>query len=461
VAWTRYEYETNILPLLHPHQSVFVVPGLWGCSGSPRNARWNNSLSLEQQSDALVARLRAVMAWAKEEPRIAGINPWHYDTEPGLQCGGGCCDLGGAAFPAVVKEFQAIARTLSPPLTVSPDAAVYPHEGPSSAKTDDSIETPLSDENLTTDADILRCEARQNCSVVLQSAIDIATAAGGNGKISIGGLWPVLPIVLRSHLFFDLSADTTLIAQRGAFHGGADFLVSVYGVSNVTIRGAVGGGSRLAMHKSDYVNTSLYTHSEGRHALYIMESRHVRVSDLEIVDPGGDSVYIGGSIGGGPSTDVELLRVTTRNAYRNGLSITSARDVVVRSCRFLNTSGTPPEAGVDLEPNLPHDWMYNISFIDMESRWNHGSGLSLALGKLSCEKKKPACVPGWRHWPACSCPSDPPLVTVNVEGALIQGASQLGLNASALIQGFDFNIGILISAGTPDMSLLYHCTVTS
>ena len=51
-----------------------------------------------------------------------------------------------------------------------------------------------------------------------------------------------------------------------------------------------------------------------------MESRHVHVSDLEIIDPGGDSVYIGGSIGGGPATDVELLRVTSRNAYRNGVT---------------------------------------------------------------------------------------------------------------------------------------------
>ena len=72
----------------------------------------------------------------------------------------------------------------------------------------------------------------------------------------------------------------------------------------------------------------------------------MRVSDLEIEDPGGDSVYLGGSVGGGPATDVELLRVVSRNAYRNGLSITGARDVVVLSCSFLNTSGTPPEAGI-------------------------------------------------------------------------------------------------------------------
>jgi hypothetical protein len=124
------------------------------------------------------------------------------------------------------------------------------------------------------------------------------------------------------------------------------------------------------------------------------------------------------------------------------LSITGARDVIIRSCSFLNTSGTPPEAGVDIEPNEPSNWIHNISFFDLQSRWNRGSGLSLALGKLSCGAIKRPC-----HHPAeCICPKDPPAVTVAVDGALIQGASEMGLNASALIQGLDFNIGIFIGA---------------
>ena len=289
---------------------------------------------------------------------------------------------------------------------------------------------------------VLRCTHGQNCSALLQAAIDAAAAENGAGTLCIGGTWPVQPIALRSNLRLHLTSDATIIAQRGAFHGGADHLIDVLGVQNVSIVGSVGGGSRLVMRKSDYVDTTLYSHSEGRHALYIMESRHVRVSDLEIMEPGGDSVYLGGSIGGGPATDVELLRVVSRNAYRNGLSITGARDVVVRSCSFLNTSGTPPEAGIDIEPNEPSNWIHNISFFDLQSRWNRGSGLSLALGKLSCEAIKRPC-----HHPAeCVCPKDPPSVTVTVDGAQIQGVSEMGLNASALVQGLDFNIGILIAA---------------
>ena len=98
-------------------------------------------------------------------------------------------------------------------------------------------------------------------------------------------------------------------------------------------------------------------------------------------------------------------------------------------------------AGVDLEPNSPYDWMNNISFFDMTSKFNHGSGFSVAIGKLQCERDK--C----RMKPDCMCPLNPPLVTITVDGAVIQGASSLKLNASTLIQGMGANIGLLLSAG--------------
>ena len=101
-------------------------------------------------------------------------------------------------------------------------------------------------------------------------------------------------------------------------------------------------------------------------------------------------------------------------------------------------------AGVDLEPNTPFDWMNDISFFDMTSKFNHGSGFSVAIGKLQCERDK--C----RMKPDCMCPLNPPLVTITVDGAVIQGASSLKLNASTLIQGMDANIGILVSAGQYD-----------
>ena len=96
----------------------------------------------------------------------------------------------------------------------------------------------------------LRCAAGQNCSTALQSAVDAATAPGGSGALCVDGTWPVLPTSLRSNPILQLTANATIVAQRGAFHGGAYHLITVSGAHNVSIRGAVGGGSRLVMRKS-------------------------------------------------------------------------------------------------------------------------------------------------------------------------------------------------------------------
>lgn len=72
----------------------------------------------------------------------------------------------------------------------------------------------------------LVCNAGDNCTAVLQSAIDKAGVVSSGKVILASGVWSVLPIVLRSHLLLELSRGTTIIAQRGAFHGGGDTLLS-------------------------------------------------------------------------------------------------------------------------------------------------------------------------------------------------------------------------------------------
>lgn len=118
-----------------------------------------------------------------------------------------------------------------------------------------------------------------------------------------------------------------------------------------------------------------------RHGLNLVECEGVRVLGLRIARTGGDGLYLY------RATNVEVRDVVTDSAYRNGLSVISASDVVVAGCRFLYTSGTAPEAGIDIEPNTPTATqpMYvlsNITFIDIESRYNVGSGITFALGKL-------------------------------------------------------------------------------
>ena len=69
VEWTQAEYEAHVFPLLHPHQKVFIVAGMFGCSNFSRKGG-----GLEAQSEVLVRKLRAHVEWARREPRESPID---------------------------------------------------------------------------------------------------------------------------------------------------------------------------------------------------------------------------------------------------------------------------------------------------------------------------------------------------------------------------------------------------
>ena len=50
-----------------------LVPGTFGCSNL-------SYFPLEQQAKNNVEKLDGYFKWAKQDKRIAGFNPWHYNT---------------------------------------------------------------------------------------------------------------------------------------------------------------------------------------------------------------------------------------------------------------------------------------------------------------------------------------------------------------------------------------------
>ena len=131
----------------------------------------------------------------------------------------------------------------------------------------------------------------------------------------------------------------------------------------------------------------------------------------------GDGVYLA------LVSSVELRDVTTDGAYRNGLSIISASGLVVAGCRFLNTAGTPPQAGIDIEPNHVKpgrrpERLERVVLRDIEARRNLGAGLSFSISKLTGADA----------------------LDIVVDGAVIEGAAETQAGADALL----YNIGVYV-----------------
>lgn len=156
--------------------------------------------------------------------------------------------------------------------------------------------------------------------------------------------------------------------------------------------GRLGPNDRLVIIASDNVdirargaklvsNRSSYHGGEQRHGVFIYGASNVVIDGLESDNNSGDGFYIGGPAGK-PAENITLENCVGSGNRRQGLSIASARDVRIVDCRFENTIGTPPAYGIDLEPNSPDDWLYNIKIIRVRTKNNQGGGILEQLGEL-------------------------------------------------------------------------------
>ncbi|MGH8177794.1 MAG: right-handed parallel beta-helix repeat-containing protein, partial [Steroidobacter sp.] len=158
--------------------------------------------------------------------------------------------------------------------------------------------------------------------------------------------------------------DSGLLAKH-------DRLINIIG-HNVHIQGL---GASVVSRRSDY------TTDEWRHGVHIFGASRVVIEGLESSNHGGDGFYIGGPAGN-PSTDIYLKGCRADNNRRQGLSITSARRVRIIDCEFMNTNGTAPQFGVDLEPNDPVDFLDDIVLLRPYTRTNQGGGILICLNGL-------------------------------------------------------------------------------
>ncbi len=200
--------------------------------------------------------------------------------------------------------------------------------------------------------------------------------ASGAKKVTLdrqAGPWYTLPLKMPSNIEFVLEPGVELVAKRGAFRHKRDYLVELYGVTNVTLRGGV--GSAFRMWKCDYQKPP-YEHSEWRYALRIVRSRNVLVEDLRFLQSGGDGIGVSGD-------DITIRRCVCDGNHRQGMSVFSVRNLLVEDTVLSNTKGTPPQAGLDIEPDLASESLKNVVFRNCTSFGNAGNGYELYLVQLN------------------------------------------------------------------------------
>ncbi len=213
----------------------------------------------------------------------------------------------------------------------------------------------------------------EDATACLQQAID-----SGAPRLVVpymGAPWIIRPITLRGNLELEFEPGVVVLAKKDDFKGGGDCLFSARNCENITLRGY---NARMRMRKADY-QSDAYEKAEWRMTLDFAGCTNIRIEGVTLESSGGDGIYIGATEKQPFCKDVLIRNVTCWNHHRQGISIISAVNLLIENCIMAGTSGTAPQAGIDLEPNRENEKLVNVTVRNCTMFGNHGAGILVYL----------------------------------------------------------------------------------
>jgi hypothetical protein len=195
----------------------------------------------------------------------------------------------------------------------------------------------------------------------------------------MGSPWLVRPLRLHSDQLILLEPGVLVLAKKGEFKGKGDSLFTASDVENLTLRGY---GATLRMRKEDYQKAP-YEKAEWRMGIAIRGGKNVLIEGLRIESSGGDGIYFDSGSIRRWSENCTVRNVTCYNNHRQGISVISAKNLLVEGCSLSGTSGTPPESGIDLEPDAPDQVLENCIIRNCLFENNAGNAAAVYLKQQS------------------------------------------------------------------------------
>ncbi len=194
------------------------------------------------------------------------------------------------------------------------------------------------------------------------------------------GPWITRPLVAHSNQELIFEDGVELLAKKGEFHGIRDYLFRCEGVSNLVIRGLGPKGGTFRMHKRDYQKPP-YARSEWRYTLRLCGVENVHVENMRFVSSGGDGIVIG-AFKGKSAKNVVIRNCVCDDNHRQGISLCGGEDILIENVVLSNTCGTPPQAGIDFEPDHPTEKLARITLRNVLSKDNAGSGFDFYFANM-------------------------------------------------------------------------------
>lgn len=217
----------------------------------------------------------------------------------------------------------------------------------------------------------------QDATVPLQAALD--SPAKTVTVPYMGAPWIVRPLMLHGNQEIVFEPGVIVLARKGEFRGGGDSLFRATMADNLTLRGY---GAVLRMRKKDYQNPP-YDKAEWRMGIALSGCRNVLIEGLRIESSGGDGIYVDGGGDRRCSENITVRQVTCHDNHRQGISVISVENLLVDTCVLSGTGGTPPESGIDFEPDTANQCLKNCVVRQCVFENNAGNAAAVYLKPLT------------------------------------------------------------------------------
>ena len=216
-------------------------------------------------------------------------------------------------------------------------------------------------------------DGREDDTISIQAAIDSLPASGGRVWIPPGTYMvdAVRSICLNSGVTLLMTPQTILQALPNSAEWSA--VLKIADVHDVSVVGGVVRGDR---------QSHLGKSGEWGMGVMITGAQRVNVQGTVASDCWGDGFYIGSELVNKLAEDIRLVDIQAFNNRRQGISLICGRNIEIIRPQLRHTNGTPPAAGIDIEPNRLSDILENIRIIEPYTEENQGSGISVNLWRL-------------------------------------------------------------------------------
>lgn len=237
-------------------------------------------------------------------------------------------------------------------------------------------------------------------------------------------------ISLRNNcqLFFQVNTVVKMIANSNGTYA----MFKVRGVNNIKIYNPQLVGDRIE-HKGNS--------GEWGMGIDIRSSSNIVVYNPFIRNMWGDGIYLGIQNAKKSNENISIEGGIIDYSRRNGISITSGKDIHLNNIEIYNTYGTNPMAGIDIEPNKDSDLIKNVSLKNIITCNNRNEGILLYLSNLRHIKDKEASIRIINHIDTKSGVGLKigPISYQNASGGIIISNSKWSSNKKAALQLSDIS----------------------